>query len=52
MRTGYVFRNWDRTIHSAPRRFLQPIDEPEVMEIVDEANRRGETVRVVGAGHS
>lgn len=52
VRTGYVFRNWDSSLSSAPRQFYQPTSEGELLEIVSAVRLAGEKLRVVGAGHS
>lgn len=46
------FRNWGGNQHSTPRKYCQPANEGEVVEIVRQAARDREGVRVVGAGHS
>jgi sugar-1,4-lactone oxidase-like protein len=50
--TGYIFRNWDRSLACHPKRFFQPKTEEEVIEIVRNVSREGGTVRTFGAGHS
>jgi FAD/FMN-containing dehydrogenase len=46
------FTNWSETVRSQPRRWCEPTNETELALVVRTAARRGERVRVVGAGHS
>src|SRR5579862_1807321 len=46
------FTNWSETVRSQPRRWCEPTNETEIVDVVRAAARRGERVRVVGAGHS
>jgi FAD/FMN-containing dehydrogenase len=46
------FANWSETVRSQPLRWCEPTKEEDLAHIVRAAARRGERVRVVGAGHS
>lgn len=46
------FTNWSETVRSQPRRWCEPTNETDLAHVVQAAARRGERVRVVGAGHS
>jgi FAD/FMN-containing dehydrogenase len=46
------WRNWAGCVECAPRRFLEPRDEPGVRAAVREAAAAGLELRVAGAGHS
>ncbi len=46
------WRNWGRTQSCRPARVVHPRSEEEIRGVVADAARRGETVKVVGAGHS
>src|SRR4051794_37910570 len=47
-----TWTNWAGNVRAAPRVVVQPDSLDELGEAVREAARRGETVRVAGAGHS
>jgi FAD/FMN-containing dehydrogenase len=47
-----TWTNWAGNVRVAPRVIVQPASLDELGEAVCEAARRGETVRVAGAGHS
>lgn len=47
-----VWRNWSGSVTATPRRIVAPASEVELLEIVSDANRRQENIRVVGSGHS
>lgn len=46
------WRNWGRTQSCRPVRQVHPRTEDEIREVIAEAARHGQTVKVVGAGHS
>jgi L-gulono-1,4-lactone dehydrogenase len=52
MRDRAVWRNWGRNQQSNPAAVEEPRSELEVVEAVRRAKRAGQTVKVVGAGHS
>ncbi|HMG27899.1 MAG TPA: D-arabinono-1,4-lactone oxidase [Acidimicrobiia bacterium] len=52
MRDGARWRNWGRNQRCTPAAVEQPASELEVIEAVERAKRAGQTVKVVGAGHS
>jgi len=52
MRDGARWRNWGRNQQCAPAAVEEPTSELEVIEAVQRAQRAGQTVKVVGAGHS
>ncbi len=43
-----VFMNWARRFRYAPRRFVRPVTEGEIVELV----RNSRSSRVFGSGHS
>lgn len=49
---GELINNWARTASCRPHRYYVPLDEAEVVSIVEEAARLGRGVRVIGGGHS
>jgi len=51
-RTDYRFVNWGKNQHADPSAYHQPRSEREVVDLVESVRKRGETMRVVGAGHS
>ena len=46
------WRNWSGSLTFRPGRFVEPETEEALQELVHAASRRGEALRVVGAGHS
>jgi FAD-linked oxidoreductase len=52
MRDRNRWRNWGRNQSCSPAAVEQPESELEVVEAVHRARRAGQTVKVVGAGHS
>ncbi|ADD07451.1 FAD-linked oxidoreductase (plasmid) [Natrialba magadii ATCC 43099] len=50
--TSEMWTNWSGSISFEPDRILEPESETELQSIVRECAERGETVRVVGSGHS
>ena len=52
MRDGARWRNWGRNQQCTPAAVEEPASELEVIEAVERAKRAGQTVKVVGAGHS
>lgn len=44
--------NWAREQFCAPSAIVRPASEAELVDVVADAARRGETVRAVGTGHS
>ena len=52
MRDGARWRNWGRNQQCAPAAVEEPTSGLEVIEAVERAKRAGQTVKVVGAGHS
>jgi L-gulonolactone oxidase len=52
MRDGARWRNWGRNQQCTPAAVEDPRSELEVIEAVERAKRAGQTVKVVGAGHS
>src|SRR5260370_10964452 len=52
MRDGARWRNWGRNQQCSPAAVETPTSELEVVEAVQRAKRAGQTVKVVGAGHS
>ena len=46
------FQNWAHSYECQPKAIYEPSDVTAVQRIVEYARRRGEEVRVVGAGHS
>lgn len=46
------WRNWSGSLRFRPQRFEQPESEQALVELVRRAAADGQTVRVVGAGHS
>src|SRR5437660_2815815 len=52
MRDGARWRNWGRNQQCSPAAVEAPTSELEVVEAVQRAKRAGQTVKVVGAGHS
>jgi L-gulonolactone oxidase len=46
------FRNWARNQQSRPSAYHQPGSEAEVVALVNDVASRGESLRLVGAGHS
>lgn len=52
MRDGARWRNWGRNQQCAPAAVEEPASELEVIEAVERAKRAGQTLKVVGAGHS
>ncbi len=49
---GALFSNWSETEHCVAARFYKPTTEAELCALVAGFEQRGETVRVVGAGHA
>ena len=47
-----LFRNWAENHVCAPKSRIEPSSEREVVDLVERVRRDGETIRVVGAGHS
>lgn len=47
-----TWSNWSGSLRFTPRALVEPRDEDELCQIVCQAASNGETVRVVGAGHS
>src|SRR5262245_29529554 len=47
-----TWTNWAGNVRATPRVVVRPASLDELREAVREAARRGETVRVAGAGHS
>src|SRR2546429_2518896 len=52
MRDRARWRNWGRNQQCNPAAVETPTSELEVVEAVQRAKRAGQTVKVVGAGHS
>src|SRR2546429_2526908 len=52
MRDRARWRNWGRNQQCNPAAVESPTTELEVVEAVQRAKRAGQTVKVVGAGHS
>jgi L-gulono-1,4-lactone dehydrogenase len=52
MRDGARWRNWGRNQQCTPAAVEEPASELEVIEAVERAKRAGQSVKVVGAGHS
>src|SRR2546430_7668530 len=52
MRDRARWRNWGRNQQCNPAAVESPTSELEVVEAVQRAKRAGQTVKVVGAGHS
>src|SRR2546430_13316441 len=52
MRDRARWRNWGRNQQCNPAAVEAPTSELEVVEAVQRAKRAGQTVKVVGAGHS
>src|SRR5215475_13658185 len=52
MRDGARWRNWGHNQQCTPAALEEPASELEVIEAVERAKRAGQTVKVVGAGHS
>lgn len=52
MRDGHAWRNWGRTQRCEPAAVETPASELEVQEAIRRARAAGQTVKVVGAGHS
>src|SRR5437667_6852285 len=52
MRDGARWRNWGRNQQCSPAAVETPTSALEVVEAVQRAKRAGQTVKVVGAGHS
>ncbi|HMF82821.1 MAG TPA: D-arabinono-1,4-lactone oxidase [Acidimicrobiia bacterium] len=52
MRDRARWRNWGRNQQCTPAAVEEPTSELEVIEAVERAKRAGQTVKVVGAGHS
>ena len=46
------FRNWSGSLSFTPSARVSPANEEELVHVIRQAARAGETVRVVGAGHS
>jgi FAD/FMN-containing dehydrogenase len=44
--------NWAGTIHCTPQQLATPTTEAEVVDLVRQARRNGQRVRVAGSGHS
>lgn len=49
---GERIENWASTASCWPHRYYVPLDEDEVLSVVEEAARLGRPVRVVGSRHS
>jgi len=47
-----TWADWSDTVTATPRQFVRPRSESTLREIVTDAARAGETVRVAGSGHS
>ena len=52
MRDGHAWRNWGRTQRCEPAAVENPASELEVREAITRARSAGQTVKVVGSGHS
>src|SRR3989442_8174618 len=52
MRERAGWRNWGRNQECDPAAVETPMSDLEVVEAVQRAKRAGQTVKVVGAGHS
>ena len=52
MRDGHAWRNWGRTQRCEPAAVETPASELEVREAIRRARAAGQTVKVVGSGHS
>ncbi len=52
MRDGHAWRNWGRTQRCEPAAVETPTSELEVREAIRRARAAGQTVKVVGSGHS
>ena len=52
MQLARPWHNWSGSVAATPRRIAAPTSEAEVAATVREAAAAGETVRVVGSGHS
>jgi len=50
--SGVEWSNWAGTEHCRPARICYPSSRADLVEIVDEARRKGLKVRVAGRGHS
>ncbi len=50
--SGRLFHNWARNQACTPAGIHMPSSEREVVELVEHVRRHGQTMRVVGAGHS
>ncbi len=49
---GEGWRNWSGAVTASPERIVRPRSEDELSAIVRAASERGQTVRVLGSGHS
>ena len=52
MRDGHTWRNWGRTQRCEPAAVETPTSELEVREAIRRGRAAGQTVKVVGSGHS
>jgi len=52
MRDGHAWRNWGRTQRCEPAAVETPASELEVREAIRRARAAGQTLKVVGSGHS
>ncbi|CAI8507359.1 unnamed protein product [Hanseniaspora opuntiae] len=55
LKTGvnnYTFKNWANIYQIKPELYFQPESIEEIQEIVNECNKNGKTLTVVGSGHS
>ena len=47
-----TFKNWSESVYSQPKNFYKPRSIEALQRIVRNSAKRGQKVRVVGAGHS
>lgn len=46
------WQNWARTAHATPKEVHSPTSVAQISELVNTARERGQTIRMVGSGHS